>query len=181
MPCLLFLNSSTLSGIVILVMSAATALGTMQSPTNSVNHSSSLAIGHIPQCYTPQEAPSAHATLEIDCILALYKTLLFPQADVPTDWHSVRPATSKYIARRIHGLCAITFGALESTSHDLFPMMLVARQAAVVVTDCMRERTGWRGGRSLLGPKGEYWLQVAWRDLLLEGNQTSTTNDVGTA
>lgn len=164
-----------------MAMSAATVLGTMQTSTDFMNHSSSFAIGDIPQCYTPQEAPSALDMLESDCILTLYETLLFPQAEVPTDWHSVRPATSKYIARRIHGLCAITFGALDSTSHDLFPMTLVARQAAVIVAVCMTERTGRRGGRSLLGPKGQYWLEVAWRDLFLNGNRTSTTNNVGTA
>ncbi len=184
MTCLLSVICSAASRVLILAMLGATILGAVQSPTDPIvpsSNAANLTFGHIPQCYTPQEAPSAHATLEIDCILALYETLLFPHAEAPTDWHSVRPATSKYIARRIHGLCAITFGALESTSHELFPMMLVARQAAVVVADCMRERTGWRGGRSLLGPKGEYWLRVAWTDLLLEGNRTFTTNNVGTA
>lgn len=184
MQCLSIVNCSTSSRIFILALLAATIHGTTQNPTEFLYPSSNatnLTIGQVPQCYTPQEAPSAHATLEVDCIMALYETLLFPQADLPTDWHSVRPATSKYIARRIHGLCAITFGALGSTSHDLFPMMLVARQAAVIVADCMRERTGWRGGRSLLGPREEYWLEVAWQGLLSKGNRTSPTNNVGTA
>lgn len=181
MRCLLCVNCSTLFRILIMAMSAATVLGTLQTSTEFVNPSSSLTIGAIPQCYMPHEAPFAHIILETDCIRTLYETLLFPRAEVPTDWHSVRPATSNYIARRIHGLCAITFGAMDSTSHDLFPMMLIARQAAVIVAKCMNERTGWRGGRSLLGPKGQYWLEVAWRDLLLQGNRTSTSNDVGTA
>ena len=162
-------------------MSAATVLGTLRILRTFVNPSSNLTIVDVPNCYTPQEAPSAQSILEPDCILALYETLLVPQAEMATNWYSVRPATSTYIARRIHGLCAITFGALHSTSQDIFPLMLVARQAALIVADCMRERTGWRGGRSVLGPKGQYWLQVAWRDLLLEGNRNTTMNDVGTA
>ena len=129
-------------------------------------------------CYLPQEAPPAHASIELDCITAAYEILLVNQADVPVQWHTVRPATAEYIARRVHGTCAITLGALTSTSNDLFPMMLVARQAALVVSNCVRLSTLWRGGDSLVGPRGLYWVQVRGR---VAGNQNHSISHTETA
>ena len=133
------------------------------------------------KCYSPQDAPPAHASIELDCITAAYEILLVNQADVPVQWHTVRPATTEYIARRVHGTCAITLGALTPNSDDLFPMMLVARQAALVISNCVRLSTLWRGGYSLVGPRGLYWVQVRGRGNAVTGNQNSITSHTETA
>lgn len=138
-------------------------------PLNTLTDTSNSTLTWSLLCYSPYEAPPGRATLEIDCILAAYETLLARNADKLVDWHGVRPATPDYIAQRVHGFCAITFGTLGATSRESFPLMLVARQAALVISECMREGTGWRGGKSLLGPKGQYWLEVKMRrDRMLE-------------
>ena len=181
---------STFSSIVTLAVLAAATPHTMGSSTEitadlatanktliaSSSSAANLTFSWRPLCYSPMDTPSAPATLEMDCILGAYEILLASQADVPVDWQVVRPATSKYIARRIHGTCAVTFGALYPTSRELFPMMLVARQAALIISNCVRKKTGWRGGRSQLGPNGEHWVQVAWRDALSAENQTSAAD-----
>ena len=180
------LTLATISMIITVGLTDATStatslLGTDIMALSYTDNQANATNGWPIHCYLPHEAPSAQPSIELDCIMAAYEILLVNQADVPVQWHTVRPATASYIARRVHGICAITFGALTSASNDLFPLMLIARQAAHLVSNCIRQPTSWRGGESLVGPKGQYWVNVERRGGSVTGIQNSSTSHTETA
>ena len=130
-------------------------------PNNSVDITSIS--NSFPECFEQTRDPRVPRLLPAkvtDCALVLCSILSGPHATIPLPWHEVAPQSPNYVRRWTSGTCSVAFQASSRDSRDSFPEMLVARQAALVMSTCKSRRTGFLGGKMLIGPRTAYYVIV---------------------
>ena len=90
-----------------------------------------------------------------------YEMLKTAGADIPVRWDLFPPMSQQYIWREVYMTCFITLRRLSSAAADEFSMLDIAHQAAIVVDHCLVRETSFLGGQTIVGPRGEFYLEVA--------------------
>jgi len=118
----------------------------------------------LPTCFTQPTERYAPEFLPIkisDCLLVFYAILSDPSAITPSVWD---PQVRVFPVWNYFGTCAVGVFAKYRTSRDIFPELLVAHEAALVVEPCVRrvEDRAW-GGSALIGMRREFEVRVLGR------------------
>lgn len=62
-----------------------------------------------------------------------------------------------------HKTVMMSFTRLKRDSWDVFSELQVAKALAMVVVGCVTQEEGWRGGKTLAGPRGLFTVGVVGR------------------
>lgn len=131
-------------------------------PDNAVNTTAILNV--FPNCFQhtrdPRRPPQLFPAKITDCAFILYHILSGPNAAIPMPWHDVVPQSPEYVRRWYFGTCTVALQASSPDTRDLFPEMLIARQAALAMSACLTSATGQLGGSILIGSRKAYKVIV---------------------
>ena len=106
-------------------------------------------------CYRAD--PHSPIILPENCHTALYTLLVAPNALIPQHWdyRSNLPFESAYLS------CSIIMGRASARSDDIFPVVLFAHAAALVMQSCVTARHGFQGGMTRIGAGGGFAVYVS--------------------
>ncbi|KAL6717699.1 hypothetical protein ACLMJK_005614 [Lecanora helva] len=118
-----------------------------------------------PTCFSqplnPSE-PQLHTIIIDDCFETLFDILRSRTALAPDAWD---PRFKPFPVWNVFGTCAIGIVPRFPTSRDVFPELLVAHVAAVVIDMCVKEMAGEKvGGLARIGVRNEFEVCVYGRD-----------------
>lgn len=128
----------------------------LHNSTNPIGYNSSLSVDDS-RCFDP--TPDMQYINPGDCKDALAKIFNMPDRMKEKKW-SASETKESILAIWDYGTCSIDLIALNQRAEDKFSSMTVALEAALVVDDCVAQRTHL-GGRRRIGPKKEFEV-VVW-------------------
>lgn len=79
--------------------------------------------------------------------------------NLPVPWSGTPYAIIKHWTS---GTCYMNFQPLKARSKDVFSLVDVADAVSLVVAECVEERGGKIGGTRMVGPKGDFRVDVQY-------------------
>ena len=135
------------------------------SNNNNTFHTTNTINAILPTCFSQPPSPSDPQLQPIiidDCLEVLYDIVRNSVALQPNVWD---PRFMTFPVWNVFGTCAVGIVPRYSTSRDIFPELLVAHVAAVVIESCVKSKASEKvGGVAKIGVRNEFEICVYGRD-----------------